>query len=277
MSKNTTETSQAHDTSPIAVKIYGVDLTVSRDLPWMDRFWKMTQSGDWEDDTLRFIVDHVTPQTTVLDIGAWIGPITMLASKLGHHVYSVEPDPVARKTLVKNVALNNIVNNTIFDKAISEEAGELKLYSPKIMGDSQTSALAPNDGESVSVPTMSLADLSKWAPEDKPLVVKIDIEGFEFPLAPAIYRLMEDRKPFLHISLHPKILAKSLAPERGKIAARFAALRQTLAIIRTLKQYGTMHLDEHSNILPISWSVFSLIMTPWRKPINFSLSIIPQE
>ena len=39
-------------------------------------FWKHLELGEWEIDLIRFINDLVKPGETILDIGAWIGPLT---------------------------------------------------------------------------------------------------------------------------------------------------------------------------------------------------------
>lgn len=69
-------------------------------------FWGRVSSGHWEPGTFAAIESQLTPETTVLDFGAWIGPVTLFAASQAKQVISFEPDPVAAKELRTNIALN---------------------------------------------------------------------------------------------------------------------------------------------------------------------------
>ena len=75
--------------------------------PAYQKFWKKMLAGRWEADTLDFIQTYVDDKTTFFDIGAWIGPISLLAGTRGAQVIAVEPDPIAFSELKLNCSLNN--------------------------------------------------------------------------------------------------------------------------------------------------------------------------
>ena len=80
----------------------------------LDRaFWTRWLPNGWEADTFDFIENHVREGTVVLDIGAWIGPISLYAAALGGRVISLEPDPVAYASLAENVRLNDKLPGSI--------------------------------------------------------------------------------------------------------------------------------------------------------------------
>ena len=62
----------------------------------------------WEKNDLQFVTEIGEENKIFIDVGAWIGPYTLLAAKLGMKVYAFEPDKVAFEELKKNIQLNFI-------------------------------------------------------------------------------------------------------------------------------------------------------------------------
>ena len=79
-------------------------------------FWKKFEVNKWENETIQILEKYLTPETYFIDIGAWIGPITLYASKFANKIIAFEPDPVAFDILQKNIELNS---NSDFYKKIS--------------------------------------------------------------------------------------------------------------------------------------------------------------
>src|SRR6185295_3331065 len=65
-------------------------------------FWGEWERGTWEPGTREAIESHVTPGSTYVDIGAWIGPTVLWAAPIAARVLALEPDPVAYLLLVEN-------------------------------------------------------------------------------------------------------------------------------------------------------------------------------
>ncbi len=61
-----------------------------------DSFWKNYRTGEWEPETLDFILSHVK-YGWFLDIGSWIGPVSLLMAGKYAKVISVDFDPLAVK------------------------------------------------------------------------------------------------------------------------------------------------------------------------------------
>ena len=54
-------------------------------------FWARVAAGGWEPDSFALIDRFVTPGTTFVDIGAWIGPLTLYAASVACEVLAIEP------------------------------------------------------------------------------------------------------------------------------------------------------------------------------------------
>ena len=167
-------------------------------------FWEREVQG-WEDDTFAFVDEHVRAGTQFLDIGAWIGPVSLYAARKGARVIALEPDPVARGSLEANVRLN-AADVTVVPAALHNDGHGLLLYGgPKGLGDSVTSALRARGGTRITVPTVDAATLIlKLQPG--PVVMKADVEGHEYVIAPELADLCRRLEAPLHLSLHPRQL-----------------------------------------------------------------------
>jgi FkbM family methyltransferase len=157
-----------------------------------NEWWALrARKRQWEQPVLDAFAATIRPDDVVYDVGAWIGPYSLLASQLvgpTGRVVSFEPDPEARKQLEGNVALNAAGNVRVFPIALSDHNGTARLGG----GDSE--ARVGTAGE-VEVQTMTLPDFI--AKEGPPDVVKVDIEGGELHID--VDALSQVRHVFLEI------------------------------------------------------------------------------
>jgi FkbM family methyltransferase len=148
-------------------------------------FWDVFADRTWEPDLERMLSTYLNENTTFLDIGAWIGPVSLMASKMCGRVHAVEPDPVARQELELNVSLQRKDNITIHGFALTDHDGSVTIghRGDREFGDSMTSTIFSGDGINVSAVTLEKfvqdVDLSTLG------LVKIDIEGGEEALLQA--------------------------------------------------------------------------------------------
>ncbi len=172
-------------------------------------FWADYDNGTWEPETRAAIIEQVTPGSTYVDIGSWIGPTVLWAAPLAGRVIAVEPDPVAQELLTENIAEHD--NVEIIRGAIADHTGTAELVPHNQGFASAMSRLA--DGvnlpatwdphKTVVVSCWTLPDLFDVCELDNVSLVKMDIEGGELEvLAGVCPFLAEARIPFL-ISLHP--------------------------------------------------------------------------
>jgi FkbM family methyltransferase len=120
----------------------------------------------------------VRPGDVIFDIGAYVGPYTLLGARLAGptgHVYAFEPDPVARAVLERNIAANHAENVTIVRAAVTAAEGVVWLESTSL-GDA-ASAVRRDSGQ-VKVPATTLQAFCQRE-SVFPNVIKIDVEGGE--------------------------------------------------------------------------------------------------
>jgi len=191
--------------------------TVS-ELGWWDRI----NEGTWESETLDVFDQYVSPDTTVVDFGAWIGPTIFYTAQIAKRVIAIEADPHAFASLERNLALN---------------AGQA--WSSKVTLES-VCVSTPND---TGVMTMKSADAGnscsslgenvEWAcggvkeewqvrcytlpylfaqrgitiDPRSPVFIKVDIESYECALIPSFYDWLVGEKflPTIFVSFHPQI------------------------------------------------------------------------
>lgn len=228
--------------SPMEVMLAGTRLRVAPRSADERAFWETlalgVQSrgvgGGWEDETLAFVAARARPGVVFVDIGAWIGPVSLLAARLGARVVALEPDPVARASLEENFALNGL-RAEVIPAALHSDGDGLTLYGGrKGLGASMTSALGVHRGEPVHVSTVTPAEVADRAGPGAALM-KVDIEGHEYAMAPRLAelraRLGGEEGAALHLSLHPRQLWKKLRRDWTLFARRkaFEATREALA------------------------------------------------
>jgi FkbM family methyltransferase len=141
-----------------------------------DPFWLKFAQG-WEPETERIYRKLVSPGSTVLDIGAWIGSTILFALACGaEKIVALEPNPGSHKTIRQFINMNPLLSKRIFltSRAISDKEETLTMGLAENESDTSTSGIGGNDFE-VEATTLSIIrseyDLTQLD------LVKIDIEG----------------------------------------------------------------------------------------------------
>lgn len=174
-------------------------------------FWRDASRGRWEPQTFRFLEQSLGPDSVFADIGAWIGPTALYAARRCRRVYCFEPDPEAYRYLLWNLELNAQTNVVPFHVALGAECGMKPLWGAAgRLGTSRSSLLAPHGRSGVSTEVCSVRweDWLKVARPERIDCIKMDIEGGEFELLPAMRDYLSAGAPTLHLSLHAGSLAE---------------------------------------------------------------------
>ena len=187
-------------------------------------FWDRVEGGRWEPGTLLTLDRLVLPGMVVLDLGAWIGALSLFCALRGAQVVSVEADPAALDQLRRNLAVNPDLAAaiTVVPRAVSARPGPIRLGARRKPGDSMSSALLAGSATSWSVETVTPGDLPERVAGRGRLLVKLDIEGGEYDLLPALGPVL-DLADHLLVSFHPDILRESggvdpVPPTRAALA-----------------------------------------------------------
>jgi len=106
-------------------------------------FWMNNFSEGWEQSTFDFIIPRLDQNKVFIDIGAWIGPISLVASHFSQKCICFEPDEVAYQEFRDNIKLNGINNIILENKAISAHS-KIKLGASQL-GESITRDSCPEN------------------------------------------------------------------------------------------------------------------------------------
>jgi FkbM family methyltransferase len=199
-------------------------LRVADDQP---TFWDKVERGLWEPGTLALLEREIAPGTIFLDLGAWVGPTALYAAALGARVIALEADPAALAQLHRNLQANPglAARIEVLARAVHASEGKVGFGARRKPGDSMSSVLIAPGAVTWVAETITPAALAARIGADARLFIKIDIEGGEYELLPAMGPLLERPDCRVLLSLHPAILA-TVVPGA---AQREAATRRALA------------------------------------------------
>lgn len=131
------------------------------------------------ENVYRITEDDLGDTGVLIDIGANIGAVSVWAARQGARVIAVEPEPDNRAYLMKNLQANAPEDSyTILPYAAMPSPGTF--YLEPDHGHSQV--VSGGTGTTIEVEGITLADVYEQAGVPYSDVLKIDIEGAEYPL-----------------------------------------------------------------------------------------------
>lgn len=166
-------------------------------------YWNLYHAGLWEQSTKDFIQNNLSPGDLFVDIGAWIGPTVLWAVEAGADVIAIEPDPVALEELYRT-APSTV---EIWPGAVTVQSGGTTLMINPKEGGALGDSMSRIGDEGVFVQSWTLQDILG---DRIPAMVKIDIEGYEVELLPAIMPWLSEHKVAMQISCHGSLPDASL-------------------------------------------------------------------
>ncbi len=149
-----------------------------------DPVWRWIRRGERETGFLRFAEDCIRPGETVLDVGAHLGESALLFSELvglGGRVVAFEPDPVARRSLLRNLELNGAANATVEEDSVSDRAGAATLVTERLGSGAATIVHPQAEARGTRALEVGSTTVDRYceAHAISPDWVKIDAEGAE--------------------------------------------------------------------------------------------------
>ncbi|MCQ8105066.1 FkbM family methyltransferase [Methylomonas sp. SURF-2] len=133
--------------------------------------------GLYDFDEMSFLTDFLRPGDIFGDFGANVGVYSVLAGSLGATVLAAEPVPDTYARLQENLRLNCVEGQAV-RCGLSHTAGKLG-FTLALGGMNRVAT--PRDTETIEVDVLTADELVAQTGLS-PLVVKIDVEGFELPL-----------------------------------------------------------------------------------------------
>jgi FkbM family methyltransferase len=173
------------------------------------QFWTLWANGEWEAPVLDWIDRLIHPGEAFLDVGAWIGPMTLWAASKGALVTAIEPDPEAFRQLQGNVIANHYERRVrLIQKAASPKPGNVSLWPVMEWGQSASSTVQPK-GDPITVRSVNLIPIIR---RTHPVLVKMDIEGGERDLFPAIGPALRMCNTPILLSVHQNVVTGDWGP-----------------------------------------------------------------
>ena len=212
-------------------------------------FWN--NFSNWEQNDLDFVSQIAEENKIFIDIGAWIGPYTLIAASMGMKVYAFEPDKVAFQELKKNIKLNNFKHNPeIFNFGLSKTDTKAYLYSnTNDFGKSESGLINYKNQKNTKQTEIELKNflqeiykIKNYNSNDRIKVIKIDIEGGEFLFEKDIYDLVKLEKIYCIFSYHHMVF------NRNKFKKNFYKMRTLFYQIFVNKIYPSDNFFRIANI-----------------------------
>jgi FkbM family methyltransferase len=165
--------------------------------------------GQHEAGTEEFILDHLEPGYTFLDIGANIGYFSLLAAIAGH-VKSVafEPQGPVAELLARSADFNGVSGMVRVERfALSDAPASMKMTScPGNTGHAQLADPGDEGDKACRVPVLALDDWLRANPVGRVSVCKIDTEGTELRVLRGMQELLARDAPAIVIEVIDDLL-----------------------------------------------------------------------
>jgi FkbM family methyltransferase len=184
---------------------------------------------DWGSE--EYLIKHLEPEKTFLDIGANIGYYSLLISSYCRSIYAFEPDPRSLAALEQNASkVNNI---TIIQEAVYSEVGEMPLDISNLPEFSNLQKNSDKIG-CVNVKVNTLDNFAREHPELRITAIKTDVEGADFDVLLGGKNLITRDQPLILSEIYPdKRLFNYLEPLNYQVFAFLKPKDKALAHLPT--------------------------------------------
>jgi FkbM family methyltransferase len=163
--------------------------------------------GAYEPETLAAWEEITKDKKFVLDVGAYTGVFSLIASRDGgaHRCMAFEPNPVSYGKLVENVNINNAADRVqTINKGVGENAGSISLVVPALRTGSSavqfiTSKINRNTEEWKEIGSIQIDTIDSALSEERNPVdaMKIDVEGYELNVLKGATECLKRDKPII--------------------------------------------------------------------------------
>ena len=168
--------------------------------------------GSYEQKEMQVLLKFIQSDALVIDIGANIGYVSLLASSVvvNGTVVAFEPGIVALERLHQNLALNPSLKIIVIPKALGNQVRECAYY-PSSDENLGMSGLTPAENFSGKKDVVAMTTLDLVAAEQgwpKIDVVKLDVEGAELLVLQGMKSILTNFRPSLFIEIASSNLAR---------------------------------------------------------------------
>lgn len=179
--------------------------------PYDRDLWTLVAQNTWEPKTLTWLKQNLHKDSIFFDVGAWIGPTAIWAHLCGAKVVAFEPDPFAYERLLFNINKNGLNEIFTIHAGLAPQNGNFLISSARGLGRSMSRMNFSNSSvdpkKSVLVSGIDLETSMKISGVTHIDLLKMDIEGGEFHVFPAVAPKLVGKVKKIMLSLHGKALS----------------------------------------------------------------------
>lgn len=146
--------------------------------------------GLHEFSEMSFLLQFLRQEDLFIDVGANVGSYTILASAhVGAETIAFEPVKSTYENLIQNIIINQIHNKvTVHNKAVGNNTGYINITNSF---DTLNHITNRNEKDTIKVSICRLDDVIK---EKNPILIKIDVEGFETEVLKGAKKVLNNDK-----------------------------------------------------------------------------------
>jgi len=152
--------------------------------------YHVTFFGTYEAELRALMRRYLAPGGVAMDVGANVGWHTLLMAQLvgpGGRILAVEANPSVRERLAEHLQANRVTNVTIVPSALGNQVGVLRFLAPPVdsmgAGDGHVAGEKDKDSRHIVEAEVTTLDVVVEREGLRRLdFVKIDVEGFEWPV-----------------------------------------------------------------------------------------------
>ncbi len=173
---------------------------------------------------MAFLLHLLRPGDLFVDVGANVGSYTVLASAVcGARSIAIEPDPLTAQALRRNVEANRMVDRvTVVEAAVGADEGTVSFTT----GHDTTNHVA-RSGEA-GTREVPLRTLDRLLTGEDPLLIKIDVEGYEPSVLAGARRVIEGDRLAAVIAETVDAAMRSELAQAGFVEARYEPVQRKI-------------------------------------------------
>ena len=199
------------------------------------------------------VADSLSRGDIFVDIGANVGYFSLLAARVvgpTGKVIAVEAVTELAGAIRANATLNGFAHIDVIEAAASDTVGEVELMLARHPGGATISSddVPPDLVGRRSVPTVTVDSLMTAGRLPIPTMVKIDVEGAEFPVLNGMVRLLSSHRPL--------VLCELDSPDRAVLDGKVQRFRQLM------ERHGYDVRDLPGSYEGADWQVYHGLAAP---------------
>lgn len=165
----------------------------------------MLEYGEFSEGEVALFAELLDKHDAVIDAGANMGALTLPLAHLSRWVFAFEPQPYMFQCLAANMAINSVMNASVFQAVLSDKPGvmAIPLLDPRQNNsfgslDVRTDAPVKLPVRVMTIDGLNLASCG---------MIKVDVEGMEMDVLRGAVKTIEDCRPIIY--------AENALPDEG--------------------------------------------------------------